>query len=183
MSQKVLKVYPHANSMARRVPQNRQARDSANAALRAYGTQRAAAKATNVSLSTFRKALGKVPGRVRDSTASKMSTAMATDDLTTMTVDEALDLVNYLEANDVRSPLQNQTLRAAQRALDKAEAEGKGPGDTIERPKLKKGVAEWRLGRGKSVQGLKAWEQKMRKKGFRGDLQSQYDEATGYTRA
>ena len=169
--------------MARKTAQNRQARDAANRALRAYGTQKAAARATNVSVSTFRKALGKVPGRVRDTTASKMDVAMATDDLTTMTVDEALDMVQYLEANDVRTPLQNQTLRAAKRALDKAEAEGKGPGDTIERPKMKKGIGEWRLGRGKSVQGRKAWEQKMRKKGLRGDLQSQYDEATGYTRA
>ena len=169
--------------MARRIPQNRAARDAANAAYRAYGTQKAAAEATGVSVSTFRKALGKIPGRVRDDTAARMTTTFETDDLTKMSIDEALNMRQYLEAAETKTPRQRQALRALDRALDKAEDEGKGPGDVMERPKLKKGVAEWRLGRGKEWRARKAWEKRMRAKGFTGDLQSQYDEATGYTRA
>ena len=167
--------------MARRVPQNKDALIAARRALSTYATKYEAAASLGISTGTLRK-IERGTGRVRESTAARIKDASSADDLRTISVNELLGMVEYYESSEILTPQQRQSKRAAERALDKAETQGLGPGDRVERPKLKKGISEWRLGRGKSEQSRRSWEKEMRKKGYKGDLQGYYDEATGYTR-
>ena len=169
-------------SMGRKTPQNRDAATAARRARDLYGTQKAAARALNISVSTLRK-IEKGTGRVRDTTAAKMTTAMSIDSMATITIDELLGIQDYYESKaGPLTPRERQSLRSATKTLEKAEEEGVDVTGSVIRPKLHRGGAEWRLGRGRDEASRKAWETKMRKKGFKGDLQSLYDEATGYTR-
>lgn len=167
--------------MARRIPQNRDALNAARRARSIYATEYEAAASLNISTGTLRKIV-RGRGRVRDSTAARMMGAIGSDDLTTIAVSGTTSdwglqqMVQYYESTEHLSAGQRKSYATAVRALDRAEAAGKSGSDRVERPKMRHGLAEWRLGRGRDEGAYRAWAKDMRKRGYKGDLRAYYNE-------
>ena len=169
--------------MARkRTPQIRGVGNIARQAVSEYGTQKRAAEALGVSVSTLRSALGKTGSRVRESTFARMEESFSTDDNRFIEVGEAAQMLEYYESMPLLSKGQRRAKKALEKMLDDAEEEGLESGDMIERKEITSGTVTYRGGRSKDYYRRRAWKKKMRKQGYTGDLDGLYDEMTGYTR-